>query len=101
MTDCYEDRLAALRKRFLDRATTDSNALEGIASELEAGAQRAPARQLIRRIAHGLAGAAGTFGFARISICAGALEEFVSDVADSPDLADACRTLVAAIRSTA
>jgi chemotaxis protein histidine kinase CheA len=101
VTDCYEDRLAALRKRFLDRATTESKTLEGIASELEAGAQRAPAQQQIRRIAHSLAGAGGTFGFARISICAGELEEFVSDVLDSPDLADACRTLIAEIRSTA
>jgi len=101
MTECFEDRLAALRRRFLDRATTESTALEGIASDLEAGAKRAQAQQEIRRIAHGLAGAGGTFGFARISICAGELEAFVSDVPDSPDLADACRALIAEIRSTA
>ena len=101
MTDGFEGRLAALRKRFLDRATTESKALEEIASELEAGARRAQAREQIRRIAHSLSGAAGTFGFARISVCAGELEEFVSDVPDSPELADACRTLIAEIRSTA
>ena len=101
MTDCYEDRLAALRKRFLDRATIDAKALEGIALELEAGPQRAQAQQRIRRIAHSLAGAGGTFGFASLSLCATKLEEFVSDVSDSPDLADACRALIAEIRSTA
>jgi len=101
VTDGFEGRLAALRRRFLDRATTESEALEGIASELEAGGQPAQAQQQIRRIAHSLAGAGGSFGFATISSCAAELEEFVSDVPDSPDLADACRTLIAAIRSTA
>ena len=79
---------------------TDSEALEEIASDLEAGAQRAQAQQQILRIAHGLAGAGGTFGFARMSNCATELEEFVSDVPDSPDLAEACRTLIAEIRAT-
>jgi len=79
---------------------TDSEALEEIASDLEAGAQRAQAQQQIPRIAHGLAGAGGTFGFARMSNCATELEEFVSDVPDSPDLAEACRTLIAEIRAT-
>jgi HPt (histidine-containing phosphotransfer) domain-containing protein len=101
VTDGFEGRLAALRRRFLDRATTESEALEELASDLDSGAQRAHARQQIRRIAHGLAGAGGTFGFARISNYAVELEEFVSDVPDSPDLADACRTLIAEIRSTA
>ena len=100
MTDGFEGQLAVLRRRFLDRATTESEALEELASDLESGAQRALAQKQIRRIAHSLAGAGGTFGFARISNCAAELEEFVSEVPDSPDLADACRVLIAEIRST-
>ena len=101
MSDNLGERLAALRKRFLDRATAESGALEAIASELEAGAPGQLARARIQRIAHRLAGAGATFGFAGIGICAGELEEFVSDEPDSPDLADACRTLVAEIKSAA
>jgi HPt (histidine-containing phosphotransfer) domain-containing protein len=101
VTDGFEGRLATLRRRFLERATAESEALEELASDLDSGAQRAHAQQQIRRIAHSLAGAGGTFGFTRISNCAVELEEFVSDVPDSPDLAAACRTLIAEIRSTA
>jgi HPt (histidine-containing phosphotransfer) domain-containing protein len=98
VTDNLEGRLAALRMRFLERANTDSAALEGIASGLGTGAAAGGDRQQIRRIAHSLAGTAGTFGFAAISFCAAELEEFVSNVPDSPELADACRILVAEIR---
>lgn len=100
MTDNFEGRLAALRTRFLDRATIEAAELEGIASSREAGAS-GPPQQQIRRIAHRLAGAAGTFGFAAIGARAAELEALVSDVPDSPELADACRALVAEIRRMA
>jgi HPt (histidine-containing phosphotransfer) domain-containing protein len=70
MTD-FDDRLAALRARFLARAADDRAAL--------ATAQKANDREAIRRIAHGLAGAAGVFGFADISAAARAVEEAGED----------------------
>ena len=100
MSDGLADRLGALRQRFRDRATTESEALENIATDLERGASAARLQAEIRRIAHSLAGAGGTFGFAGISARAAELEEFVSDVPDSLELADVCRALVKEIRRT-
>jgi HPt (histidine-containing phosphotransfer) domain-containing protein len=100
VSDDLAERLAALKLRFLDRAARESEALETIATDLERGASGAPICGEIRRIAHNLAGGGGTFGFVGISSYAAELEGFVSDNPDSPELADACRTLVGEIRRT-
>ena len=98
MSNDFNCRLAVLRTRFLERAMTDAEELDAIATRFEAGAPEAQARPLVQKIAHRLAGASGTFGFSGISLCATELQDFVSDVSDRPDLADACRTLAAEIR---
>jgi len=98
MSTDFDCRLAVLRARFLERAGTESEALDAIAARIEGGAPEAEARPLILKIAHRLAGASGTFGFSGIGLCAEELQDFVSDVSDPPDLADACRTLAAEIR---
>jgi chemotaxis protein histidine kinase CheA len=100
MSEGMDDRLAALTQRFRDRATTDSEALERIAADLELGVQAAPLRGEIRRIAHSLSGAGAIFGFAGISGCAADLEAFVYDGPESSELAEACRVLVGEIRRT-
>jgi HPt (histidine-containing phosphotransfer) domain-containing protein len=75
VTDTFDNRLAALRQRFRDRASAESDALEGIVADLERGAPGTLLQAEIRRIAHSLAGAGGTFGFAAISACAARLDE--------------------------
>jgi HPt (histidine-containing phosphotransfer) domain-containing protein len=98
LNDIFDDRLVALRQRFRDRAAAQSAVLEGIVSDLEGGVPRAQLGAGIRRIAHSLAGAGATFGFPGIGACAAELDEFVSDAPDSPELAGACRALIAEIR---
>jgi chemotaxis protein histidine kinase CheA len=100
VSELFEDRLAALRQRFRDRANAESRALETIVLELEAGIPGGARQGEIKRIAHSLAGAGGTFGFSAISACAAELEEFVSDLPDSPELAGACRALILEIDRT-
>jgi chemotaxis protein histidine kinase CheA len=97
VSETFEDRLAALRQRFRSRAMGDSEALERIASDLDGAAPRAELQAEIRRIAHSLAGAGGTFGFSRISACAGELEDLVSANSGSRELAEACRALISEI----
>jgi chemotaxis protein histidine kinase CheA len=101
VSDTFDDRLAALRQRFRDRATAESLALEGIVSDLESGAPGALLQAEIRRIAHSLAGAGGTFGFSGISESAARLDEFAFDRPDSPELPGACRTLISEIKRAA
>ncbi len=98
MNETFEERLAALRQRFRRRAVAESEVLERIVSELESGMPGVGLQAEICRIAHGLAGAGGTFGFAGISACAAELDDFVSDLPDSPELAGACRSLISEIR---
>lgn len=69
-------RLEAMRKVFGRRALTDAAALSDCRSELAADAA-SPAISRVRQIAHGLAGAAGLFGFHDISNDAAALEDAV------------------------
>jgi hypothetical protein len=57
VTDTFDNRLAALRQRFRDRASAESDALEGIVADLERGAPGTLLQAEIRRIAHSLAGA--------------------------------------------
>jgi HPt (histidine-containing phosphotransfer) domain-containing protein len=97
VTDTFDNRLAALRQRFRDRANATSEVLEGIAADLERGAPGTLLQAEIQRIAHSLAGGGGTFGFAAISACAARLEEFANDLPDSPELPGACRALISEI----
>jgi CheY-like chemotaxis protein len=69
-------RLDALRTVFVQRAKGDAALLASCRSSLGQDASLAVVSQ-IRKIAHGLAGAAGLFGFEQISSDAAALEEAV------------------------
>jgi two-component system OmpR family response regulator len=69
-------RLEALRSGFVHRAKDDAAALASCRLSLGQEADAATVSR-IREIAHGLAGAAGLFGFDRISSNAAALEEAV------------------------
>jgi CheY-like chemotaxis protein len=69
-------RLETMRKIFGQRAKSDATALASCRLALAQGPD-ATTLGRIRTIAHGLAGAAGLFGFAQISSDAAALEEAV------------------------
>jgi chemotaxis protein histidine kinase CheA len=69
-------RLDTLRTVFVRRAKSDAALLASCRSSLQENTGPATVGR-IREIAHGLAGAAGLFGFDRISSEAAALEETV------------------------
>lgn len=68
----FDERLAGLRARFVARAAQDGVRLRDVADAGDLAE--------IRRIAHGLAGTAGTFGFPQISDAARAVEEAPGDL---------------------
>jgi CheY-like chemotaxis protein len=67
-------KLASLRTGFMRRAKSDAELLAAFRSSLGEDSYSATASQ-IRKIAHGLAGAAGLYGFDQISSNAAALED--------------------------
>jgi len=67
----FDEKMAALRARFLTRAATERLAI------MEAA--RTGGLAEVRRIAHGLAGAAGTFGFPELGTAALKVEEAEPD----------------------
>jgi CheY-like chemotaxis protein len=75
-----EDALVKLRNVFLKRIEDDGSILDGFLSAFKDGtaSHGSPATlDGIRRIAHGLAGTGGIYGFSEISKVAGALEDEV------------------------
>ncbi|MGB3290468.1 MAG: Hpt domain-containing protein [Burkholderiaceae bacterium] len=62
-----------LRGRFRERLARELSLLRGHQSTLDASGDEA--RQDLTRLAHGLAGAGGTFGFPEISAAAADLED--------------------------
>ncbi len=91
-----EDRLEALRHRFLARCREDLRWLGAVSPHLgEASAEVPP--DLVSR-AHSLAGAGGTFGFAAISIRARELEDALNDgIADRSTVLAALDALIASL----
>lgn len=88
MTD-FDTRMEMLRGQFRARLTADRAAL---AVALSTGA-----RDALRRAAHGLAGAAGVFGFAEIGESAQRVEQAVDEDADSAALEGLTASLLARI----
>ena len=70
----FEDRMAGLRLRFIDRAARDRGAVEAALAQED--------RSSLRHLAHGLAGTAGIFGFAAIGQAAQQVEDLLDE--DSP-----------------
>jgi two-component system OmpR family response regulator len=77
-----DTRLAPLRTSFVRRAHEDAAALATYRLPLASQERSSAVLAAIRTIAHGLAGAAGIYGFAEISDAAGALEnEVITELA--------------------
>ena len=72
-----KDRLDVMRNEFLLRGDRDLTALAGHWFALENGTSVPESLAAIERIAHGLAGGGGVFGFDEISDTAASLEEAV------------------------
>ncbi len=100
MSDSFEDRLRELRERFRERALADTAAIEGMAEDLRTGAGPSDLAAQLRQIAHRLAGAGGTFGFAEISARASELEDLLEGHGDG-ELVERCQALVSEIRKAA
>lgn len=88
------DRFQKLQQKFKDRCRQELAAL----IELSGAAELDPVgRSQLSGIAHSLAGAGGTFGFAEISTAAGQLEEALLADAPAEELQVLLRKLIAAI----
>jgi len=87
----FEEKLEALRARFVQRAAVDADA---IAERATAGDWAA-----VRDVSHGLAGRAGMFGFAALSDAAKDLEDAVDAGADADRLDALSGALVSDLRN--
>jgi CheY-like chemotaxis protein len=75
-----DDPLVKLRNGFLQRVQKDAAALTALQSGLLDGADTTATLAGIRKIAHGLAGAGGIFGFSEIGDAAAALEAVIVEL---------------------
>jgi two-component system OmpR family response regulator len=99
-----EIQLGAVRESFLRRVADNVKVLAKHRPELEAGTAGTAVLEDVRRIAHGLAGAGGIFGFTELGDAAAVLEDMVSHalsgeagVRDVPAILDrltACATSI-------
>jgi len=72
-----EARLAAMKNEFMLRIDAECAALAVHRSVLQDGGTTVCSMAAVRRIAHGLAGAGGVFGYDELSLAAAGLEEAV------------------------
>lgn len=79
----FEDKMAALRAHFTERACRDGQELRAFATQLGSDDD---ARVQIDRIAHSLAGAAAIFGMPQVSNRAALLEAALAAGAADDDL---------------
>jgi HPt (histidine-containing phosphotransfer) domain-containing protein len=99
MTADMQARLSVMRERYKGRVERESRELAQLVLSLASGGGD-QAVAAIARLAHGLAGSAGTFGFDDVGACAAALEREVAAIDANgkitPALADAVQALSAA-----
>jgi CheY-like chemotaxis protein len=75
MSEAPDPRFREFVPQFMQRTADDRSRLAALADQMTPGASEASAE--IARLAHRLVGAAGTFGFSRLSGCARELDESV------------------------
>ena len=83
-----ETRIAVLRDTFLARARGDAAVLAGLRGALAKDANAPAVLNQIETIVHGLAEAASIYGFHRMSLDAGALEDAIGAKASDPGTTD-------------
>lgn len=99
MSDTYEARRSALQQQFRTRTAHQSSVLNDLSIRFQNG-MGAGGKEQVRWIAHSLAGAAGTFGFDKVSATAAELELNIGSSAQF-DLARGCQAVVSQIREAA
>lgn len=95
--DEFGARLAILGDRFRERTLADAGELERLGEALGRGGGPG-VREDIRRIAHRLSGAAGTFGFPDLSKAAGDLEDLIVNGSPEPRIGVGTKSVAAQIR---
>ena len=79
----FQDRLEALRRRYLERLTVLADQAGSLARELGRGEDPTPHREL-RRLLHSLAGTAPTYGFPEVARAAGEAMALVDGAGGAP-----------------
>lgn len=86
------DPMEAFKARFRERCAVDLAALETLFRDgVRSGGD-------LRRLAHGLAGSGGTFGFPAVSTAAAAVDDALAE--DRPATDDQLAALIAVLRET-
>ncbi|MEO7221256.1 MAG: diguanylate cyclase [Devosia sp.] len=93
MKTAFDAQIEALCRKFLERAARDAATLIEFSSRLDACKSSTRIEQ-VSRIAHGLSGAAGTFGFPIVSERASELDDLITAGASETALIHACRSLI-------
>ena len=78
--------LSAIRVSYMVSLKEELGLLEGLQSEVDFGFAEPRTYEELRRIAHGHAGNAATFGFTALGDTARAVDEHLSAAQNSPDL---------------
>ncbi|MBO0662148.1 Hpt domain-containing protein [Jiella sp. CQZ9-1] len=94
-TDLIDAKLRTLTEKFRTSTLGDIERLHEIVRDTDS--EVGPRRDGMRRIAHSLAGRAGTFGFPKITAAAAELEDAI--VAGQEDLEGLLQRLTAAVES--
>ena len=89
----FDARMTELRARFVTRLVAEQSSFAAAATLLN--------RSEIRRLAHGLSGSAGVFGFRQVSGAARAVEEAVDGCLDDHKLGGLCAALLSCLASVA
>jgi diguanylate cyclase (GGDEF)-like protein len=97
MNESFEARRSALHQQFRTRTAHQSSVLNDLSMRFSQNGMGSNSTEQIRWIAHSLAGAAGTFGFDKVSATAAELERSVGNLAYS-DLARGCQAVISTIR---
>ncbi|MEN3748244.1 Hpt domain-containing protein [Sphingomonas sp. HF-S3] len=86
----FEERLGAIRLRFIEQAGLDADAIE---RSLDEGAWKS-----VRDLGHGIAGRAGMFGFDDLTDSARQLERAIDGAQPTDHLHALARALIADLR---
>ena len=84
--DAFQAKLAKLRAGFIERLITDAAEFEMLAGRLLGPDADEEDRQSVKRMAHRLAGASGTFGFQDLSQPAAAVEDLAGSGCTNAEL---------------
>ena len=98
--DSFRAKLEKLRAGFIERLAADAAEFEALAERLCGPEADEYDRESVKRMAHRLAGASGTFGFQDLSQPAAAVEDLASSDCDNAELGRCTHALARLILSS-